>query len=166
MADETSEQINPKLVKCFVRSTQNVLSTMAGFESNIGKPTLKKHPQPTYDISGIVGFSGEVAGSVVVSFLKDTAIELVAAFSGEKLQPDHEDFADAIGELCNMIAGNAKKNFGLKAQISIPSVIIGPGHTVARLRGVPCIIIPCTCAAGEFAVEVNIKQLICASIGG
>jgi chemotaxis protein CheX len=166
MAGETTGQINPKLVTAFVKSTKNVLSTMAGIEAQLGKPGLKHEPTPAYDVSGIVGFTGEVMGSVVVSFRKSTAVSLVKAFSGEEMDVKSDDFADAIGELCNMIAGNAKKEFGLVAGIGIPSVIIGPGHTVARLRDVPCIVIPCTCEVGDFAVEVNIKQVVCVGVGG
>ena len=41
----------------------------------------------------------------------------------------------------------------------MPSVIIGTGHQIARLRDVPCVVIPCRTAAGDFAVEVNVKQV-------
>ena len=159
MANEKSDSINPKLILAFVKSTKHVLNTMTGTEVLLGKPTLKHDPHPVFDVSGIVGFTGEVSGSVVVSFCENTALALVNNFSGEELELKSDDFVDAIGELCNMIAGNAKKEFGLQAGIGIPNVIIGPGHSVARLRDVPCVVIPCTCDAGDFAVEVNIKQL-------
>jgi chemotaxis protein CheX len=62
-----------------------------------------------------------------------------------------------VGELANMIAGGAKKDLGCVASISCPSVVIGPGHTIARLSDVPCIVIPCKTPVGDFAVEINIK---------
>jgi CheY-specific phosphatase CheX len=58
-----------------------------------------------------------------------------------------------------MIAGGAKKHLGNAASITVPSVIIGSGHQIARLSDVPCVVIPCTSPVGDFAVEVNIKQL-------
>jgi chemotaxis protein CheX len=165
MADEVKkQQMNPKLIAAFVNSTQNVLKTMVQVDSKIGKPSQKFDPQPSYDVSGIVGFSGEVVGSVVISFREQSALDIVEAFCGEKLDLRSEDFADAVGELSNMIAGNAKKDFGLKAYIGIPSVIIGSGHSVARLRDVPCVVIPCTSKVGDFAVEVNIKQVSCVPV--
>ena len=96
---------------------------------------------------------------MVVSFQRDAAIRLVEAFSGAKLEPESNDFADAVGELANMIAGAAKKDLGSGANITTPSVIIGPGHHVARLRDVPCLVIPVKTAVGDFAVEVCIKQV-------
>lgn len=164
MASDLSGNVNPTLIKAFVKSTKNVFTTMANVDIQLGKPEIKIDPTPSYDVSGIVGFSGDIAGSVVVSFCNDTAVSLVESFCGEKLSSDSDDFVDAIGELCNMIAGNAKKEFGLTANIGIPTVIIGHNHTVARLRDVPCITIPCSCTAGHFAVEINIKQVIFAAV--
>jgi len=64
-----------------------------------------------------------------------------------------------VGELANMIAGSAKTSFGGGTNISVPSIILGSGHTIARLHDVPCLVIPCHTPAGDFAVEVNIKPL-------
>jgi chemotaxis protein CheX len=152
-------KISPTLIKAFVDATRNVLSTMVGVGCRVGSPTLKQEPKPSYDVSGIVGFTGEVAGSVVISFHEGTALKLVEALCCQPFPMDSEDFIDAIAEISNMIAGNAKKDFGLNANIGIPSVIVGKGHKVARLSEVPCIVIPCTSDIGELAVEVSIKQV-------
>ena len=164
--DANQEKINPTIIAAFVKSTKNVLSTMLGYESNLDKPKISDTPRPTHDVSGIVAFTGEVAGSVVISFSEETALKIVEAFTMEKYDVQSEDFVDAIGELCNMIAGNAKKDFNLDARIGIPSVIVGPGHIVSRLKDVPCVVIPCSCDAGEFTVEVNVKQIDPVPAGG
>jgi chemotaxis protein CheX len=132
---------------------------MVGIETTVQRPHLKGNPSPSYDVSGIIGFSGEVIGSVVVSFQRAAAIKLVSSFAGMEIQPETPDFADAVGELANMIAGSAKKDLGATASITVPSVIIGAGHIIARLSDVPCVVIPCATPVGEFAVEVNIKQV-------
>ena len=80
---------------------------------------------------------------MVLSFQKSTAQAIVNAFAGAPIVPDSPDFADAVGELANMIAGSAKTSFGGATSISVPSIILGPGHTIARLHDVPCLIIPC-----------------------
>ncbi|MBN2063733.1 MAG: chemotaxis protein CheX [Sedimentisphaerales bacterium] len=150
-------QINPTIIKAFVHSTKNVLSTMANTQCTIGKPYLKEKNTSHYDVSGIVGFTGEIIGSVVISFTSEMAIKLVEQFTGENYTADSDYFADAVGELSNMIAGNAKSEFGLTAGISIPSVIIGTNHSVARMSDVPCVVIPCETPYGKMAVEVNVK---------
>ncbi len=81
-------------------------------------------------------------------------------FAGITFVDTDEDFTDAIGELANMIAGNAKKDLeGLRIMISTPSVVIGAGHQVKNTRMVPKLIIPCSCPAGSFVVEVGMKQV-------
>jgi chemotaxis protein CheX len=151
--------VNPKLIVPFISSVRAVFSTMVGVQTTVGRPSFKTHPAPSYDVSSIIGFSGEIVGSVVVSFQNEAAQKLVSAFAGAEVTPDSPDFADAIGELANMIAGGAKKDLGAMASITCPNVIIGPGHQVARLSGVPCLVIPCSTPVGNFAVEVCIKQV-------
>jgi chemotaxis protein CheX len=163
MATEVAEvqeqaKLNAKLIVPFVNSVRNVFKTMVGVPTTVERPTVKTGNGVSYDVSAIVGFSGQVIGSVVVSFQMAAAIALVKAFAGVDLTSDNPDFADAIGELANMIAGNAKKDLGAAASISCPSVVLGASHIIARLRGVPCLVIPCKTPVGDFAVEVNMKQ--------
>jgi hypothetical protein len=101
---------------------------------------------------------GEVTGAVVVSFQREAAVRIVSAFAGIEISADSPDFADAVGELANMIAGSAKKDLDSVASITVPSVIIGHGHTIAGLSDVPTVVIPCTTPVGSLAVEVSIKQ--------
>ena len=57
----------------FIASIQNVFSTMMQLKVTIGEPHIKTDANTTYDISGIIGMSGDVVGSVVVSFPAATA---------------------------------------------------------------------------------------------
>jgi chemotaxis protein CheX len=159
LATETTNW-RSKIITPLVVSVRTVLSTMAGTATTFGSFYLKTGADPRHDVSGIISFSGEVVGSVVIGLPTQVAVSLVNAFAGVEFCPDSSEFADAIGELANMIAGSAKKNMGVTANISIPTVIVGPSHQTARLSGVPCIIIPCNTALGNFEVEVNIKQSI------
>jgi chemotaxis protein CheX len=149
--------LSSKLIMPFVNSTMQVFTTMVKVQPQISKPSLKEDSGASYDVSGIIGFSGEIIGSVVVSFQMEAAQKLVSGLVGMDVDPTSTDFVDAIGELANMIAGSAKKDLGKKANIAIPTVIIGKNHMIGRLSGVPCVLIPCKTPVGDFAVEVNIK---------
>jgi len=150
--------INPKLIAPFVNAVRSVFRSMVNVQTTINRPHLKCEPCPAHDVSGIIGFSGETSGSVVVSFQMAAAEKLASAFAGTAITSDSPDFADAIGELANMIAGSAKKDLGGLANISVPSVIIGRNHQLARLSDVPCVVVPCSTPVGDFCVEVNIKM--------
>lgn len=147
-----------KFTMHFVTSIREVLHVMVGLPVTIGSPRLKTDPTATYDVSGIIGFSGGFEGSMVLSFKMEAATKIVAGLIGSEVPPTSPDFADAVGELANVIAGSAKKNLG-GTNISIPNVVIGVGHIIARMQDVPCIVIPCETRNGPFAVEVNIKPV-------
>ena len=82
-------------------------------------------------------------------------------FLGMAIDPvvEEEDFVDAIGELINMISGNAKAQFPTEnVTISCPSVVIGKSHAVFGQKDVITITIPCKCDAGEFRLDVSFKK--------
>jgi chemotaxis protein CheX len=158
--------MDPAYITPFISSIQNVFSTMLQLPVNVNAPSIKESSTATYDVSGIIGMSGDVVGSVVLSFPRSTAVRLVQLFTGQEISPESPDFADAIGELTNMVSGNAKGQFTgkKKVQISTPSVVVGQGHTIGRPREVPCIVIPCTTDCGEMVVEIAIQEKVSAAV--
>ncbi len=142
----------------FIKSTRNTFETMFQMNVECGAPEIKKTDTPTYDVSAIIGMSGDVEGSVVLSFPMETARRVVAVFTGAEAPESKEDFADAVGEMVNIIAGGAKAQFkGKSVNISCPSVVMGASHAVYGAKDVVCVKIPCTCDCGEFCVEVATK---------
>jgi len=150
--------MDPSYITPFITSIRNVFSTMLQLELEVGTPTIKKTTGTLHDVSGIIGMNGDVQGSVVLSLQGETAIRIVALFTGEELTLDDPDFADAIGELINMVCGGAKALFpGDSVNISIPSVVTGKGHFISQPKDAPCVILPCTSDCGELAIEIAIK---------
>src|ERR1044072_5369861 len=135
----TAPPTNAKMILPFVNAGQGVFATMVGVQATPGRPYIKSAATPNHDVSAIVGFSGDVIGSVVASFTEGAAVKLVASVAGAEMAVGTPDFADAIGELGNMVAGNAKKDLGANASIGVPTVIIGRSHVLARLTDVPCV---------------------------
>lgn len=153
-----AQGISENFILPFMNAVTEVFKKMAGVTTTVDKPYLKTDAVAAYEVCGIIGFSGEISGSVVISFSDTAAEKLVEAFAGVKLALTDADFSDAIGELANMIVGSAKQHLGAVASISIPSVVIGKGYIVSNMRNVPCLVIPCNCTFGAFAVEVSIKK--------
>jgi chemotaxis protein CheX len=119
---------------------------------------MKEAGACSYDVSGIIGFSGNVTGTVILSFPSDVAVELVGRFVGARIAKDNPDFADAVGELVNMVAGNAKSKMARKdVQISCPTVVMGNDYRVMQRKSVAIIVIPCHCDAGVFETEVSLR---------
>jgi chemotaxis protein CheX len=150
--------VKPEHIKPFLSATQLIFKTMLGLDVKMRQPSLKQDRNVPHDVSGIVGLSGELAGNIVVSFPVQVAEKLASAFAGADVRADDEEFADAIGELTNMIAGSGKKELnGMNLAVGIPNVVVGPGHTVHTQRSVPSALIPCQTEHGPFAIEIHIK---------
>lgn len=149
----------------FVSSIQNVFTTMLQLQVTVGDPRMKTGGIASHDVSGVIGMSGDVVGSIVLSFPRETAESVVSLLSGERISIDSSDFADAIGELVNMVSGGAKAEFaGKRVTISCPSVVVGANHHIAMQRGLPCIVIPCVTDCGELTIEVAIRPQPCEQV--
>ncbi|MCE2885642.1 MAG: chemotaxis protein CheX [Planctomycetaceae bacterium] len=146
-------------IAAFVVSTNEVFRTMLSLSVTAGKPySCCTVPKFENEVSGIIGMSGDVQGMVVLSFPTATACNVIRSFTGMDMDPSSPDFADAIGELVNMISGAAKAKFeGKNVSISCPSVVVGKGHKVQQPSDALCITIPFECAGGAFSVEVAMK---------
>jgi chemotaxis protein CheX len=152
--------VDPNALIPFIKSTKNIFETMLQLSVEVGTPELKEPSAPSQDVSGIIAFSGDFDGSVILSFPETTAHRVVNLFTGMDLSGSPEDLSDAVGELVNMIAGGAKAQFdGQKISISCPSVVLGRDHVVHGAKDVARVCIPCTCDCGEFNVEVAIREM-------
>jgi chemotaxis protein CheX len=146
-------------INAFVKAVENVFSMMLQTSVTVHEPVLKATHEPKYDVSGIIGISGDMFGVIVLSFPVEVAERVASMFTGMTLKVDDEDFTDAVGELVNMVSGNAKASFEDKrCQISCPTVVVGKGHTVFRQRNIPSIELPCSCDCGDFIVEISVRD--------
>jgi chemotaxis protein CheX len=145
--------INP-----FVAGIKNVFATMIALPFTLHKPSIKKNRMPDFEISCIIGLSGPVVGCVVISLKEKLALELASALTQETFESFDADAVDAIGEITNMIVGNAKSNFPeVDCSISVPSVVIGQ-HRVSFPSSVPIITIPCEIGSERLCIDVAIQK--------
>jgi chemotaxis protein CheX len=153
--------MDPIYISAIVTSIQNVFSTMFQLPVEVGEPSIKQERTATHDVSGIIGVSGSMVGTIVLSMPEETATAVISLFTGMEIETDSADFADAVGEIVNMISGGAKASFQRKdVMITCPSVVIGSGHIVSHQSGSPCVLIPCTTDCGEVVIELSLREAI------
>jgi chemotaxis protein CheX len=145
-----------RFINPFILAVRRVFQTMLATEVKVGRPNVITTKQESLaDVSAVIGLSGDVVGCVILSLPMPTAEKAGSKFAGIELTRDHPDFADALGELANMVAGQAKAQFeGMNVSISLPSVIVGPDHVVSQSRQWPRLHLPCESPLGTFTVEV------------
>lgn len=144
------------LAKPFVQATINVLSSMTGLSPVPGKPYVKKTDKAQGDVSAIVGITGCKSGAVALSFSQSCAIALVKGMLGDAIEDIIADTRDAVGEITNMISGQARatlSEMGLPLQGSTPSIIFGANHSLSFPGQVTTVAIPFETDYGAFTLE-------------
>lgn len=148
--------MDPALAKPFVKATKDVLTAMASLEVSAGTPFVKKDNIAHGDVSAVIGITGEKNGTFSISFDRKTAVFLVKQMLGDEVEDIVRDVQDAVGEITNMISGQARAglaDMGLKLQGSTPSVIMGDNHSIAHMTSSLAVAIPFSCEAGTFTLE-------------
>jgi chemotaxis protein CheX len=95
--------------------------------------TALEQPLPTLpDFSARISISGAFEANCSLEFPSSSAQQLTTALLGAAYGPcDDAMMTDAIGELCNMIAGGWKRRLGAHANsliLSLPSPSEEPNH--------------------------------------
>lgn len=145
------------LVNPFIDAALNVLSTMASTKANAGKPFLKEKDAARGDVTGIVGLTGETEGTISISFTEKCILSIVSNMFGEEMKEMNDEIKDAVGEIANMVSGQARKQLsehGRSLKAAIPTVIMGKNHSVTHITNKPIIAIPFTSDNGNFTIEV------------
>jgi len=153
--------MNADFVNPFLKATLNVLEMMAFVKPVAGKPYLKKDNVASGDISGIIGLTGATKGVVIISLSKEAALKIVGGMLGETLTEINDDIKDAVGEITNMISGDARRSLSEKGhnfEAGLPSVISGKNHEIESITSGPTVAIPFTVDGATFVVETSFEK--------
>ena len=153
-----------KIVNPYIAATVDLLTTMAGLHAERKEVFLKKNYRLFGDVSAIMALSGKVEGEVTVCFeerLARIVVSTIMSTTPESLTK--EELRDGIGEVVNIVAGNAKAALAATEyshEIALPAVVFGRGHEIAHPGNAPCIVVIFEVANQPMAVLVSmsIKQ--------
>lgn len=122
-----------KYITPFIEVCENVFREFIGEELVVENPHfVGRTEQHNWDISAIIGLTGEARGAVVISMRKDLALKLTGKLTGSIHTDVDDEVVDAIGEIINIIAGNAKRGLeeSFRLVISLPTIVRGSGHEI------------------------------------
>ena len=121
-------------IQPFIKVCESVFHDFCKTEVKAGRVFFvsKDEYVSNWDISGIIGLSGEASGAVAISLKSVTAFSVTKILTGKEHSSIDSDVTDAVGEIINIIAGNVKKNFEeeLRVKISLPTIIKGVAHSI------------------------------------
>jgi len=85
------------------------------------------------DVTAVVGLAGQVSGTLVLRCTSESAAGMAARMLGIDSRQAGPEVQDAVGEVCNMIAGNFKNKIpgmGDGCMLSVPTVITGRDYSL------------------------------------
>jgi chemotaxis protein CheX len=151
--------VNPYLV-----AVQNVFTTMLGIQIAMGKPELKHDSLTSGEVTGVMGFAGDKKGMFSFSLTKESTLQVYKSMVGEEAQTITPEVIDCIGELTNIISGQARvqiEKLGYKLSAALPTVIVGEKVEISFITKVPVVVLPFTFqvngTAGKFYLDFSFE---------
>jgi chemotaxis protein CheX len=114
-------------------STKEVFSMMVGAE--VSSPENDSNRQT--EITGMIGLAGALCGVMTIQCSARSAAQITSQMLNVDIKEASKHQSDAIGEMCNMIAGNFKAkipNLEDKCMLSVPTVITGPDYEIHSIE--------------------------------
>jgi len=114
----------------------------------------------TSEITVIIGVSGELEGNVLYGFGFGTSLALAGRMMGETIAEHNEVSLSAVGELANMITGNAATQLssaGFSCDISPPIMIEMVGSRIATVGGTQ-ILATFNSELGDLTIRISLKE--------
>jgi chemotaxis protein CheX len=108
------------------------------FEIMLGcrvKPVAPSEQTPNAEFTAMIGLAGALCGILTVSCDAKTAAQIAKSMLGDTAQ-SMEEVGDALGEICNMIAGNFKNKLAgtdERCMLSVPTVVSGEEYSFHSL---------------------------------
>ena len=125
-------------IQPFIKTCTSVFREFVNLEPEAQMPYFQERDAVTeWDISAVIGLTGEARGAVVISMKDDLAMRLTGILTGKVHKVLYDEVVDAVGELINIIAGNVKQELedSFRLVISLPTIVTGKGHSIAWPEG-------------------------------
>ena len=116
-----------------VLSTQEVFETMLGSKLEVAS---EPPPEGALDVTAMVGLAGLLCGVLTVRCSSRAAGRMASKMLGIDADKAGPEMWDAMGEICNMVAGNFKNKIsglGDGCMLSVPTVITGGDYSCRSL---------------------------------
>ena len=124
-------------------SAQEVFELMLGDKlESAAEPAVLE----SLDVTSMVGLAGSLCGLLTLRCSSQSAALMATKMLGADAASAKGQMEDAVGEVCNMVAGNFKNKLSGIAdscKLSVPTVITGSNYNLCTL-------------AGDCSMEVNV----------
>ncbi len=120
-----------KYINIFIDATIKVLETMAFVKPVVGETFTWEKDKTVAEVIGVIDFSNEdesIKGFMTIGFTNPSIIQIVSNMLGEEFDTMDDEVREAVGEIANMISGQARQKLSLintKLEAGLPTIISG-----------------------------------------
>ncbi|WP_277577098.1 chemotaxis protein CheX [Bdellovibrio svalbardensis] len=156
-AAATKYAVDVRVINAVIQATTKVLGQFGVTSVKMDKAGPRSPHEPLLgEVSSVVDIQSQTfQGFLCVSFDKGSYLEVVSTMLMEEQTELNADNQDAVGEINNIIFGNAKaeiSNFGVK--MTVPRVLLGANQVVPCAQGSAGMMIPFNTSKGKFYIVV------------
>ncbi|WP_026894692.1 chemotaxis protein CheX [Clostridiisalibacter paucivorans] len=147
-------------VNSFYKATKDVFNLMLDIDTERGDLKVVEGMVSSKDANVILGVTGDLKGTILFSFPKEMTLEMVKIMSGMPIKKIDNFVSSALGEVANIIGGNALtilNNNDYICDIVPPQIFIGEykSYSMANERA---LFLPLKTPIGEFDINIYLKE--------
>ena len=156
-----------KYLTPFIDATIMVLETMAFVKPVVGETCIWNKEKTVAEVVGLIGFANEeekIKGFMSIGFTKSSIIQIVSNMLGEEFETINDEVREAVGELANMISGQARQKISLmgnKFEAGMPTIISGKDLGIKGAEGKDITIVNFEIEKGPFELGICLGGFPC-----
>lgn len=130
--------INAEFINPFLEAATGIFKTVLNADLRRGRVQIKEQTDPTHQVAIIIGITGDAMGQVVFNMSEESAIKIAKHLSQNMTESELKiEYPDILGEIANMIVGNAMNLFsskGASLDMTPPSIVSGTDMNITFIR--------------------------------
>lgn len=156
-----AEEIRDQLVEPFITATRAALGEMAVTEVAVRAVYQTALHHTLGDIAAVLRLRSGTEGFLILGFPRRTAAALAGRIlAGVAAEVDEDLMRDCVGELANVVAGQAKAilaGTSYHFAFSLPEVVAGAKELPPQ-QCLDCLVVAFGCDQGEFALQLFLTR--------
>jgi len=147
-------------INFFYQATNDVFKLMLNMETEKKNLSVLEDMISSKDVNVHLGITGDLKGNVLFGFPKDMAIEMIKIMSGMEMDKIDSFASSALGEIGNIIGGNALTNLSKNkyvCDIAPPQVFVGKYKSFS-LDNEKILQLTLKTDIGEFDISIFLKE--------
>ena len=147
-------------VNSFYKATKDVFGLMLDLDIDKGELSIVEEMVNSKDANVMLGVTGDLKGTILFSFTEDMALEMVKIMSGMEMKEIDNFVSSALGEVANIIGGNAMTiltSSDYICDIAPPQVFIG-NYKSLSMANKKALMLPLKTNIGEFDINIFLAE--------